>query len=399
MNSKNMESMTVILPFQINKIGTDIWKDTAELSKYLEKELKSFTIGENLNWKKIGNDDENAIGIEKAFENSNNLQVFYEEFTPEVAETLYISSKKIIHFIATLGTETVNETIKEGILGFAKINNKVQIVGCDKCSNALYGIRKIHISATVFGSCLLIIETYPKSYNYGKDVLTEKDYWDISSICKSIGIMSNERIRLSFPTRCHPYMAKMMWENNGKSDIKTAYEKMSVCRVISHNDNYIGMESDILQFFSKTFECFWVNVLQKTVAMYISSWAGSEKTMHKSLGDIYEAYVLFDNQFNFLEVSFNPEIQSEYESIKERMEIDNNIEKISRQIEALRSINLNKKDDKRNVILAFISVISLVTGCMQVTESFGATPSVFANIFAGVGSIVVGLILFLIFIK
>ena len=81
------------------------------------------------------------------------------------------------------------------------------------------------------------------------------------------------------------------------------------------------------------------------------------------------------------------------------MEIDNNIEKLSRQIEALRSINLNKKDDKRNIILAFISVLSLVTGCMQVTESFGATPNVCANIIAGAASIVIGLILFFIFIK
>ena len=394
-----MESITVILPFQINKKDTDIWKSTSEISTYLEKELKPFMIGKKFSWKKIENDNDNAIGVEKAFENQTNLQMFHQNFTPEVAETIYNSSQKIIHLIATLGNESIKETIKEGTLGFAKVGNKIQIVSCEKENHVLYKIRKIHISATVFGSCLLIIEMYQKIIKDKQEILTEQDYWDIENICKSIGIVSNEKTEISFPTRCHPYIAKLSWEDSGDTDVRTDYEKMSVHRIVLHDNNYEEMEKDIIQFFSKTFECFWINALQKTVAMYISSWAGSDKITHKSFVDIYEAYVLFDNQFNFLEVSFNPEIQKEYQIIKDSMEIDNNIEKLSRQIEALRSINLNKKDDKRNVILAFISVLSLITGCMQVTESFGATPNICANIIAGGASIIIGLVLFFIFVK
>ena len=397
--NNQMESMTVILPFQINKKGTDIWKSTVEISSYLENELNPFTIGKYFKWKKIENNNDNAIGVEKAFENQTNIQMFYQDFTPEVAETLYNSSQKIAHFIAITGAEEIKETIREGTLGFAKNNGRIQIASCEKENNVLYKIRKMHISATVFGSCLLIIEMYRKNIFCDNDILTEQDHWDIESICNSVGINSNEKAIVTFPTRCHPYIAKLSWEKQDKAEIVTKYEKMNVYRRISYIDTYNGMDNDIVQFFSKSFECFWINALQKTVAMYISSWAGANRITHKSFVDIYEAYVLFDNQFNFLEVSFNPEIQNEYQSIKESMEIDNNIEKLSRQIEALRSINLNKKDDKRNIILAFISVLNLVTGCMQVTESFGATPNVCANIIAGAASIVIGLILFFIFIK
>ncbi|WP_207640361.1 hypothetical protein [Butyrivibrio sp. FCS014] len=118
---------------------------------------------------------------------------------------------------------------------------------------------------------------------------------------------------------------------------------------------------------------------------------------NREFNSVYEAYVTFDNQVNFLEVSFNAEIQQEYEAIKGNMSIEDTVEKLIRQIDALHSINLNKQDEKRNIILAFITVLSLVTGCMQVTESFGPTPNIAANIIAGAASLIIGLVLFFLF--
>lgn len=392
--NNSYESMTVILPFQINRIGTDIWRNTEELSNWLGKELNQFRIGKSFKWKKIDAKAENAIGLEKAFENSVNLKMFYQNFTPEVAETLYSSSQKIIHFIATLG----KESIKEKILGIVKIDNKVEIISCQSNSDNSYKIRKIHIVATIFGSCMLIIELHQKSIKKKDEIITENDYWDIENICKSFGIAPSERTKITFPTICYPYIAKLLWSEDCK-ECKTKYGKMSIYRTLPYSTDRENVNKDIVDFFSKTFECFWINVLQKSVAMYISSWASSEWNSQSSLRDIYEAYVIFDNQFNFLEISFNPIIQGEYKDIKDCMEIDSTLYKLSRQIDALYSINVNKKDEKRNIILAFFSALSLVTGCMQVVESFNEKPNICANITVGLISLIIGVVLFIYFIK
>lgn len=394
----NYESRTVVLPIQLNIEGKDLWKNLRELDEGIRETLSSFTIGKEFTWKRVVDDTtehpkSNEIIKSNAFENESNLQLYYQNFTPEVADTLYGNADRILHFIAQCGNKA---NIDEKILGIAKADNGLEIASCADGHTIMFEIRKIRLSATVFGTCLLTIESHQNSTTDGKGIILNDDYWNIESICNSLGIKSNEKLRVSYPTKCHSYMASLVWRKDITA-VKMEYGKKSICKEIPLC--FEDMTKDIEYFFGITFECFWIGILQKTVAMYISSWASSRRTLNREFDSVYEAYVLFDNQFNFLEVSFNPKTQQEYEVIKANMNNEDTVEKLIRQIEALHSINLNKQDGKRNIILAFITMLSLVIGCMQVAESFGPNPSIAANVISGVVSFAIGLVLFFFFVK
>ncbi|WP_024866421.1 hypothetical protein [Butyrivibrio sp. FCS014] len=395
------ESSTVIFPLQINKKGEDLWNNMEELNDGIKEALSSFTMDREFTWKRIVDDNDkalknsnhHAIARSNAFENKLNLESYDEAFTPEVVDALYSSNNTVLHYIAQCGETTA---IDRNVLGIAKVGNRLRILPCSGKEEILFEVRKIRLAATIFGTCLMILELHQN--NSEKNIDINEDYWDIGAICESLGVIkSNKKMRVLYPTKCHSYMAGLVWRNDITTPLME-FGRTSIRKTVPLCSREM-MNKDIERFFGKTFECFWIGILQKTVAMYISSWAGSKKVSNREFNSVYEAYVTFDNQVNFLEVSFNAEIQQEYEAIKGNMSIEDTVEKLIRQIDALHSINLNKQDEKRNIILAFITVLSLVTGCMQVTESFGPTPNIAANIIAGAASLIIGLVLFFCFVK
>ena len=395
--SRYTKSMTVILPVQINKVGTDIWRNTNELYTLLNSELQIPNMSENYGWKGVKSIDaetsENIIDLKQAFESETNFYGFYQDFTPEVSKNLYSNSSQLVHFIYSNG----EKLIKEDTIGLVRDNEEIKVTAFGSSDNLLYSIRKIRMIVTIFGSCLLIIELHKKIISDGEDTIAEDDTWNIEQICSTLGIKSTPKMLVSFPTKCHPFEASLIWRADVIDNV-VFYEKTRIYKIASYVDDD-KMQNDILQFFGRSFECYWMCVMQKIVAMYISSWAGSSNSAGHNFSKLYEAYVLFNNQFNFFEVSLNSNIQDEYERIKDKMRIDDNIDKLIRQVDALFSMNSSKKEEKRNVILAFISVLSLVAGCMQVTESFGESPNLIANIASGIISLIIGLIFFFSFIK
>lgn len=51
--------------------------------------------------------------------------------------------------------------------------------------------------------------------NSEKNIDINEDYWDIGAICESLGVIkSNKKMRVLYPTKCHSYMAGLVWRND-----------------------------------------------------------------------------------------------------------------------------------------------------------------------------------------
>lgn len=138
-------------------------------------------------------------------------------------------------------------------------------------------------------------------------------------------VLGKSAIELNYVFPCQRKCYLATYKNNGKTE-DSEVKELDIKNVVL--DNFImsgeGSACEKASFFSHYFQMFWLCILQKTEILHISHMAGrisrkkSALVMKQECIRVNKEYVLFYNQYDFIECTYDKMGETLYKDIRKK---------------------------------------------------------------------------------
>lgn len=357
------ESSTIVIPIQFK--SKKKWK---KFDKTIFKELQLGNKVEGYKWKKLKysnvKDSERYVSVVEGFDGDDGKQESEEVyFYDEAYRTLYDENgaASSIYFL----TKDNNILLSDSNLyvSFGECNRK---------------IRKIYLYLTNSHIALLIVELEGEENQMNKvDIRTiidsERKLCIIDKNKKSEADLVEWTLALDknvkkfcyeLPFRKKCFLATYKFDENISSETSGNKElDINNVEVKGFVMSGHGSINEMHSFFGHYFQIFWLCILQKTEILHISHMAGRisrKSNVGMVKGDIEyvnREYVLFYNQYDLIECTYDEMGEKLYKKIRDNMNINQENIEVREQMQTLHEYAVLLTGKRTNFWLTLVSII------------------------------------------
>lgn len=390
------ENSTIVVPIQFHsKKG---WKG---FQKHVFRRLESGIREEGLKWKKLAypvngelkeNERDEFITDEAAFEMDvnkmrNEEEYFYDEAFRAIYDTKYASS---CFFVLTesgkenevlLGAEETKKGEQAGAKQGKQVRRLQLFFGETKRT-----VRKMYLYLTNMHSGMLVVELDEVEQDEKENALANEidaivnEQPEIGRNRKSAkelipwalgNAWKEKEYELPFKKKC--FLATLLLNNAMKEECMNGCElkKENVeIRPFIMRGKGKGVEA-LESFFGHYFQIYLLCILQKTEVVHMSYRTGEasrKKQIFFMKGNIEAAnreYVLFYNQYDMVECTYDADGSAIYNRLRKELLIDRGCADIREQMNALREYATLVSGRMTNILLTILSIIGFVLSVIE----------------------------------
>ena len=357
------ESSTIVIPIQFK--SKKKWK---KFDKQIFEELQLWNKVKDYKWKKLKftdvDDSNNYLDVVAAFDGDNNKKEREEAyFYDEAYRTLYDEKGVVSSTYLLAKNEKVVMQDNDLYVSFGECTRK---------------IRKLYLYLTNSHIALLIVEleaeeTTRNNIDMNAIVDLERKLCIISKDKKieedllewTLGLdKDSKEFCYELPFRKECFLATYKIDENISSE--TSDNKELDINNVDVNGFVMsghGTDNELHSFFGHYFQIFWLCILQKTEILHISHMAGRisrKANLFLVKGDIEKVnkeYVLFYNQYDLIECTYDEMGEKLYKKIRENMNINQGNIEVREQMKTLHEYAVLLTGKRTNFWLTLVSIV------------------------------------------